>query len=98
MAPLVLSSPVDVRQADWTFRERAPVPFDCLRRDFIQPYAADTRRSVRKVIVDEILIRADGFEDTYFTDTPSRIGDRKSTRLHSSREIISYDVFCLKKK
>src|SRR5258708_31144951 len=27
-----------------------------------------------------------------------RIGDRKSTRLNSSHQIISYAVFCLKKK
>src|SRR5438552_4174771 len=29
---------------------------------------------------------------------PSRSGDRKSTRLNSSHQIISYAVFCLKKK
>src|SRR5258708_23534490 len=29
---------------------------------------------------------------------PSRRGDRKSTRLNSSHQIISYAVFCLKKK
>src|SRR5258708_25459266 len=28
----------------------------------------------------------------------SRYGDRKSTRLNSSHQIISYAVFCLKKK
>src|SRR5207244_13212242 len=28
----------------------------------------------------------------------SRLGDRKSTRLNSSHQIISYAVFCLKKK
>src|SRR5947208_15743397 len=28
----------------------------------------------------------------------SRTGDRKSTRLNSSHQIISYAVFCLKKK
>src|SRR6185436_20809872 len=35
------------------------------------------------------------------TRRPSRsagIGDRKSTRLNSSHQIISYAVFCLKKK
>src|SRR5262245_20976871 len=72
MAPLVLSSPVDVRQADRTFGERAPVPFDCLRRDFIQPYAADPRRSVRKVSINETLIQADGFEDLSATVTLQR--------------------------
>src|SRR5258708_28717945 len=29
---------------------------------------------------------------------PSNFGDRKSTRLNSSHQIISYAVFCLKKK
>src|SRR5258708_29608216 len=29
---------------------------------------------------------------------PSFLGDRKSTRLNSSHQIISYAVFCLKKK
>src|SRR5258708_29604052 len=29
---------------------------------------------------------------------PGRQGDRKSTRLNSSHQIISYAVFCLKKK
>src|SRR5258708_21244346 len=32
--------------------------------------------------------------ETPFSDTP----DRKSTRLNSSHQIISYAVFCLKKK
>src|SRR5947208_12554584 len=30
--------------------------------------------------------------------TPARSSDRKSTRLNSSHQIISYAVFCLKKK
>src|SRR5947208_12369154 len=29
-------------------------------------------------------------------DNPRRLGDRKSTRLNSSHQIISYAVFCLK--
>ena len=29
--------------------------------------------------------------------TPTRNGDRKSTRLNSSHLVISYAVFCLKK-
>src|SRR5947208_13593950 len=32
------------------------------------------------------------------THSPSRASDRKSTRLNSSHQIISYAVFCLKKK
>src|SRR5205807_8244278 len=31
-------------------------------------------------------------------DTRKRVGDRKSTRLNSSHLVISYAVFCLKKK
>src|SRR5258708_31391911 len=31
-------------------------------------------------------------------DRPARARDRKSTRLNSSHQIISYAVFCLKKK
>src|SRR5438132_4778359 len=31
-------------------------------------------------------------------DAPERGGDRKSTRLNSSHTVISYAVFCLKKK
>src|SRR2546426_1423022 len=32
------------------------------------------------------------------TSTPRRCSDRKSTRLNSSHLVISYAVFCLKKK
>src|SRR5258708_27789293 len=35
---------------------------------------------------------------TQEADTKIVIGDRKSTRLNSSHQIISYAVFCLKKK
>src|SRR5258708_9621221 len=34
----------------------------------------------------------------YKTEADPRITDRKSTRLNSSHQIISYAVFCLKKK
>src|SRR5258708_14939885 len=33
-----------------------------------------------------------------YVDYPNCSGDRKSTRLNSSHQIISYAVFCLKKK
>src|SRR5258708_24077584 len=32
------------------------------------------------------------------TPSPEKLADRKSTRLNSSHQIISYAVFCLKKK
>src|SRR5438552_6972440 len=34
----------------------------------------------------------------FFQRTANVVGDRKSTRLNSSHQIISYAVFCLKKK
>src|SRR2546426_2033257 len=37
-----------------------------------------------------------GFAD--FGDAVREVGDRKSTRLNSSHLVISYAVFCLKKK
>src|SRR6476660_10386697 len=40
--------------------------------------------------------RAAGVRDT--RASPARVRDRKSTRLNSSHQIISYAVFCLKKK
>src|SRR3712207_7520088 len=36
--------------------------------------------------------------DAIIFGTPTRFGDRKSTRLNSSHANISYAVFCLKKK
>src|SRR5947207_9310490 len=37
-------------------------------------------------------------EGTKACRTPVRVRDRKSTRLNSSHTVISYAVFCLKKK
>src|SRR5438132_4674155 len=36
--------------------------------------------------------------DGHRGQTPNAAGDRKSTRLNSSHTVISYAVFCLKKK
>src|SRR5947208_13147455 len=36
--------------------------------------------------------------DTYYAHIEAAVEDRKSTRLNSSHQIISYAVFCLKKK
>src|SRR5574344_2309143 len=38
------------------------------------------------------------FYSLYLLDTNGYLLDRKSTRLNSSHQIISYAVFCLKKK
>src|SRR5258708_13925092 len=40
----------------------------------------------------------DGTRSSTFTPTDGHSIDRKSTRLNSSHQIISYAVFCLKKK
>src|SRR5256885_12231680 len=48
---------------------------------------------------NEDIVKADadpGFEEE--RDEPSAAEDRKSTRLNSSHLVISYAVFCLKKK
>src|SRR5258708_31427795 len=54
---------------------------------------------------DQLLrqVRADRFQRGRLViqdlvDHRHRVGDRKSTRLNSSHQIISYAVFCLKKK
>src|SRR5438552_13703381 len=49
------------------------------------------------------LMEKDVFLETLGGDVPwaaisAKTGDRKSTRLNSSHQIISYAVFCLKKK
>src|SRR5256885_9828867 len=36
--------------------------------------------------------------ETLLVSGPQKVGDRKSTRLNSSHLVISYAVFCLKKK
>src|SRR2546426_1614431 len=48
--------------------------------------------AVRHYFVDEHALRVLGAERA------SQLGDRKSTRLNSSHLVISYAVFCLKKK
>src|SRR5256885_7679145 len=42
--------------------------------------------------------RADGFVTRFGRRRDGPVGDRKSTRLNSSHLVISYAVFCLKKK
>src|SRR5258708_8991593 len=52
----------------------------------------DSRRlNVEGVDIEERL-------KSWSMSTPSTLRDRKSTRLNSSHQIISYAVFCLKKK
>src|SRR5258708_13069514 len=46
----------------------------------------------------ELPINRGWIQKDFWEDLPWQILDRKSTRLNSSHQIISYAVFCLKKK
>src|SRR5258708_13401592 len=52
-------------------------------------------RSVRR---SEVSVERTPGSQTYLPNGSSSQPDRKSTRLNSSHQIISYAVFCLKKK
>src|SRR5438034_3533217 len=52
----------------------------------------------RSVIGTELAARAPADGYTIFMGGPGPLTDRKSTRLNSSHTVISYAVFCLKKK
>src|SRR5438105_8606505 len=73
-------------------------------RRLVQPAAADARRGVgrsRAVLVARAATRIDGDHSgppPSGADAEEERPDRKSTRLNSSHEWISYAVFCLKKK
>src|SRR5256885_10761150 len=51
----------------------------------------------RSVVLLALFVHRDAFEDQVVL-VVGRHGDRKSTRLNSSHLVISYAVFCLKKK
>src|SRR5258708_26447914 len=55
------------------------------------PYRADRPRAARGGSAQRVVLRAGGQRNAHKQD-------RKSTRLNSSHQIISYAVFCLKKK
>src|SRR5258708_21775591 len=59
-------------------------------------------RAIARVVEAARAIDADryGFEmpETIYVEVSAKAEDRKSTRLNSSHQIISYAVFCLKKK
>src|SRR5688500_19413209 len=56
------------------------------------------RRSPRRVARPFLGAREDDSADDVRLDQAKKVGDRKSTRLNSSHLVISYAVFCLKKK
>src|SRR2546428_7212473 len=73
-----------------------------LRIRFRVPTSAATTKNIRKKYIsrcDAIATpRNDGRGISIDAWTPPEIQDRKSTRLNSSHDQISYAVFCLKKK
>src|SRR2546426_2583028 len=84
-----------------TFLEDSGVIDDKARKrldTILQAFKED--HPVRRVVdIDRFLEqgpRLTGF--TWFCDVRTRFSDRKSTRLNSSHLVISYAVFCLKKK
>src|SRR2546426_4812171 len=66
------------------------------------PRPASTRRTRREaraaVVTGLVLVAAAAALAQAFLGAPRASGDRKSTRLNSSHLVISYAVFCLKKK
>src|SRR5256885_14466914 len=50
------------------------------------------------LVEDDIALRLEPLLRERRQQVPHAIGDRKSTRLNSSHLVISYAVFCLKKK
>src|SRR5207244_9741470 len=63
-------------------------------RSTLFPYTTLFRSRVRGVALLQVLPHVPAI----LPDVPGVVADRKSTRLNSSHQIISYAVFCLKKK
>src|SRR6266566_2122891 len=62
------------------------------------PYVYQDIPSLRQYLAAYPHAELDGAHEVLFWATDSASGDRKSTRLNSSHLVISYAVFCLKKK
>src|SRR5258708_31334755 len=82
------------------FRSRAPSRLD---HEIEAGFAAQGPAQRELVAVQEVALvgRLAGKVELRRQDAPARrlhLEDRKSTRLNSSHQIISYAVFCLKKK
>src|SRR5438552_12756174 len=69
-------------------------------RSTLFPYTTLFRSTNRDGNAEIYVMNADGSGQLNLTNNPAADGgqDRKSTRLNSSHQIISYAVFCLKKK
>src|SRR5256885_5522921 len=80
-----------------TARRRYPPSSAAMRRQENEPFVVN--REVRAVIVpagQEVRLKPG--QAGYITQALGGSLDRKSTRLNSSHLVISYAVFCLKKK
>src|SRR5438552_15161428 len=67
-------------------------------RSTLFPYTTLFRSVPRVEVVRRVDQRRDDRADAQVEIAALRLLDRKSTRLNSSHQIISYAVFCLKKK
>src|SRR5438552_6491026 len=66
-------------------------------RSTLFPYTTLFRSVTRKQVLDIVKLKMKDLNATN-EEAAFRIVDRKSTRLNSSHQIISYAVFCLNKK
>src|SRR5258708_14446133 len=92
----------DVRQLVRVFRQKAALHRNTHLREHDPPRALELRHRhgfaesvgehVPQALLESLCIN--GFQHLVLADDK----DRKSTRLNSSHQIISYAVFCLKKK
>src|SRR5206468_11686578 len=87
-------------------------PYTTLFRSFLEALSSDPNPGVRLVAVDALAagakevpdaktiesLREKAFDPTENGYVRAKAADRKSTRLNSSHDQISYAVFCLKKK
>ena len=73
---------------------------DMLILDLEDAVAPEAKAEARQVILDAVNERAYGSREVVIriNGLDTQWGDRKSTRLNSSHDQISYAVFCLKKK
>src|SRR5260221_7479862 len=69
-------------------------------RSTLFPYTTLFRSTVYMEFVNKIaaIARKHGKRSMFWADIAQNMEDRKSTRLNSSHTVISYAVFCLKKK
>src|SRR5947208_9036013 len=75
--------------------------FPTRRSSDLGPFGDDAGEVLWQVVdglVATAILQPDDLGDQPASGSRSRQGDRKSTRLNSSHQIISYAVFCLKKK